>query len=144
MANWKKIGTDLGTGAVFGIADQMIKKVDADRAATKGVPQLKWSQRVGTYVNYGVPLLAVGAVVMNKLNGDWATRVLTAGGQLAGREGSHAFISRKGTPVAYNPAKWAPVPDINYRPSPNPQPINVGAIVPVVTPQSDYGVRGEG
>jgi hypothetical protein len=114
MANWKMVGVNLGVGAVAGVADQLIKRVDASRATTAGVPQLKWTKRFGTYFNFGVPLVAVAAVGLNKLQRDWATRALVRGGQLAGREATQVIQNRKGTPVAYNPVKWN---EVGYTPA---------------------------
>jgi hypothetical protein len=136
MINWKPIATDLGSGAVAGVLDQLVSKHDTKRAATAGVPQLKWTKRFGTYFNYGIPILAVAGVATNYVRGDWATRLTVIGGQLAGREAMKGFQNKGGTaPVYYNP-----VPQ--YVQSPNPQPIKTAPVVPIVSPQGNLGIAG--
>jgi hypothetical protein len=51
---------------------------------------MPFASRFGTYFNYGVPILAILGTAMGWLKGDWATRITTAGSQLAGREATHA------------------------------------------------------
>jgi len=109
MANWTKVGTDLGIGAVAGVVDQLAQNSDEKRAmamraagtlaADKKMPLMK---QYGTYINYGVPLLAVVAVATNMVRGEMETRLVTIGGQLAGRKATHQFTtgSTSATPSA--------------------------------------------
>lgn len=106
MAEWQKIGIDLGVGAIAGGVDQWIQNADEKRgldaraagtlAADKKLPVMK---QYGTYLNYGVPILAVVATAMGWLKGDMATRLVTAGGQLAGRKLTHQFTTGAGSNV---------------------------------------------
>jgi len=145
--NWKEISVDMGYGAAAGVADQVVQRMDSKRATDKGVPQLKWNQRWGTYFNYGVPLLAVIGVTSGMIrNPVTTTRLLTLSGELAGRQATMAFQNKSGTPVTYNPAKWLPREAVRqdaYLPNANPQPIRVSEVVPIVQPQSLFGGRGE-
>jgi hypothetical protein len=91
MPEWKKVGMDLGTGLVAGVADQGIAEYDAKResdyeAANPG-KKLGMLKKFGTYLNYGLPLVSVILVGADKLRGDWATRATTVSGQLVGRQG---------------------------------------------------------
>lgn len=110
MTNWTKVGTDLGVGAVAGVVDQLAQNSDEKRAmaeraagklaADKKMPLMK---QYGTYINYGLPLLAVVAVATGMVReGEMTTRLLTAGGQLAGRKATHQFTtgSTSSTPSA--------------------------------------------
>ncbi len=100
MTNWTKVGLDLGVGGVAGVVDQLAQNSDEKRAlaervagtlaANKKMPLMK---QYGTYINYGVPLLAVVGVAMDMVKGDMATRLVTAGGQLAGRKATHQFTT---------------------------------------------------
>ena len=106
MAEWQKIGVDLGIGAVAGGVDQWVQNADEKRgldaraagtlAADKKLPV---SKQIGTYYNYGVPILAVLATAMGWLKGDMATRFVTAGGQLASRKMVHQFTTGAGSNV---------------------------------------------
>ena len=140
MANWRAVGMDMGTGAVFGVVDQVVKKMDTDRATKQAVPQIAWTKRYGTYFNYGVPILTIGAIAMNKLSGLWATRLAVVGGQLAGREVTNAVVNKMATNAGKAPVYYKPAPQ--YVPAPNPQVINLAQAVPVVTPQRNLGVQG--
>lgn len=111
MAEWIKVGTDLVVGGVAGGVDQWVQNYDEKRgldaralpstdpgylASDKKLPVMK---QFGTYYNYGIPILGVIAVGMNWLKGDWATRALTIGGQLAGRKLTHQFTTGAGSNV---------------------------------------------
>jgi hypothetical protein len=165
MADWKKIGVDGGIGLLAGAADQAIQVFDekrANEARAKGtlaqgkkMPMLK---EIGTYVNFGLPILDIAAVAMGWVKGDMATRLTTASFQLAGRKATHRMMYKTTTdpnnpnwPVAVAYTPWQRQMAINasnaahrdaYRPSPNPQPIEVGPTVPIVQPQSLTGLRG--
>jgi hypothetical protein len=98
--NWTKVAVDVGTGGVAGVADQLVQNLDENRAlaeratgalaADKKLPIMK---QYGTYLNYGAPLLAVIASAMGWIRGDMETRLVTAGGQLAGRKATHHFTT---------------------------------------------------
>jgi len=101
--DWVKLGTGGGAGLVAGFVDQSVQNRDdkeEDRrhklAATephflKPDAKLPMTSRYGTYYNYGVPLVGVGAVAIGALKGDTALIALTVGGQLAGRELTHSM-----------------------------------------------------
>lgn len=105
MSDWMKLSTDVGTGLLVGAGDQLIQNQDEKRAlaeraagtlpADKKLPVMK---QYGTLFNYGVPLVIVGAIAMNALRGDWATRLATAAGQLAGRKVTHQFTTKSTSP----------------------------------------------
>ena len=114
MTEWVKVGVDLGTGAAAGVGDQLIQNWDERRAlaartagtlaADKKLPIMK---QAGTYLNFGVPILGVVGVATNFVKGDWATRLVTIGGQLAGRKVTHQLTTGAGssTPTAAY-TKW--------------------------------------
>jgi hypothetical protein len=115
VAEWKKIGMAVGIGAVAGAADQLIQNYDENRAlkmraagtlaADAKMPIVK---QFGTYLNYGVPVLAVIATAMGWVKDDLAISLVTAGGQLAGRKVTHQFSTRSTSPTpsaAYT--EWA-------------------------------------
>ena len=86
MADWMKVGMDVVVGGAAGAIDQIAQNQDDKRAEEKQTAgeTLGMMQQYGTYINYGVPILAILAAGMGWLKGDWATRVCTAGAQLAG------------------------------------------------------------
>ena len=113
--DWVKMGTGAVAGGAAGAVDQVVQNRDdkeEDRrhklpAPTATAPspgylkpteKLPMLSRYGTYYNYGVPLLAVGAVAMGALKGDMALMALTAGGQLAGRQLTHS-VTVKARPI---------------------------------------------
>lgn len=149
MANWKAVGIDMGTGAAAGVIDEIINKKDIDRlpdynakSGQAAVTQIPWQKRIGTYYSYGVPLLAVGAIAMNKLPGVWATRLAVVGGQLAGRQATKATLNKMaiGSTPSKAPVYYKPVPQ--YVPAPNPQIPNYAQVVPIVSPQRNLGAQG--
>ena len=148
MANWVKVGTDLVVGGVVGAGDQLINNWDAKRDsefmaanAGKHLPMLK---KFATYFDFAVPLVAVGAVAMNLLPGDWATRAISNAGQLAGRQGV-ALATKANYRLLYSatPYTYRPVRQIQYTPDANPQPIQTTPTLPVVQPQATFGGRGD-
>lgn len=104
MADWKKIGVDTLVGGAAGVADQLVQNLDEHRgliAAASGVQgavdkngKLPMFKQFGTYLNYGVPLATVFGVVTNTVRGDMATRLMTAGAQLAGRKVTHQLSTK--------------------------------------------------
>ena len=115
VAEWKKIGMAVGIGGVAGLADQLIQNYDENRAlkmraagtlaADAKMPIVK---QFGTYLNYGVPVLAVLATAMGWVKDDLAISLVTAGGQLAGRKVTHQLSTRSTSPTpsaAYT--EWA-------------------------------------
>ncbi len=116
--DWVKMGTGVVAGGAAGAVDQVVQNRDdkeEDRrhklsptdAAGKATPgylkpdaKLPMLSRYGTYYNYGIPLVAVGAVAMGALKGDTALMALTAGGQLAGRQLTHNATVKARPPVS--------------------------------------------
>jgi hypothetical protein len=108
MANYKKVGIDLGIGLAAGAADQMLQIQDdkraSDYAAANPGKKLSFWKQYGTWLNFAAPLLGVGLVAMGKVNSDEnVARIALVGGQLAGRKLIHRFV--KGTPES--PAPYA-------------------------------------
>ncbi len=101
--DWVKTGTGIVAGGAAGAVDQLVqnrddKEEDRRHKLATGAPgylkpadKLPMTARFGTYYNYGVPLVAVGAVAMGALKGDTALMALTSGGQLAGRQLTHTM-----------------------------------------------------
>ena len=100
MADWMKTGMDVGIGGVAGAVDQLAQNQDDKRAKEKADAgeTLGMMQQIGTWVNYGVPVLAIVATAMGWLKGEMATRVCTVGAQLAGRKATWQFTKRKELP----------------------------------------------
>lgn len=99
MADWMKVGTDFGVGAIGGVIDQVVQNADNKREKdARALPttdagylapdkkQLPMIKQVGTYVDYGVALLSVVGAGMGLVKGDMATRLVTVGGAMAGRK----------------------------------------------------------
>jgi hypothetical protein len=100
MTNWTKVLSDMGIGGLAGSADQLAQNSDEKRALNQRAAgklaadkKLPIMQQYGTYINYGVPLLAIVGVATGMVKGDMATRVATMGGQLAGRKATHQFTT---------------------------------------------------
>ncbi len=103
VTDWVKMGTGIVAGGAAGAVDQVVqnrddkeedrrhKLVATDPAFLAATAKLPMTARFGTYYNYGVPLVAVGAVAMGALKDDMALMALTAGGQLAGRQLTHSM-----------------------------------------------------
>lgn len=100
MADWVKIGIDVGVGAGIGAADQFIQNWDEKREAEAGV-KLSTMKQAGTYFNYGFPIGVIIATAFGFLKGDMATRLVTVGAALAGRKGAWYMTKRRG--VAWTP-----------------------------------------
>lgn len=100
MPRWTKIGTDVVVGGVAGSVSKLVEDYDADREVKAG-KKLGVLAKVSTYVDYGIPILAIIGSVTGFLKGDWETRALAVGGTLAGR--------RITTQVKERTASWAPV-----------------------------------
>lgn len=100
MADWVKIGIDVGVGAGVGAADQLIQNWDEKREAAAGV-KLSTMRQAGTYFNYGFPIGVIIATAFGFLKGDMATRLVTVGAALAGRKGAWYMTKRRG--VAWTP-----------------------------------------
>jgi len=98
MAQWVKIGTDAVVGGGVGAVDQLVQNADDKRLAAGDVGLMS---RYGTYYNYGVPILAVLGVAFGFLRGDWATRAVIAGAQLAGRKVTKQVTAAEGGPAWY-------------------------------------------
>lgn len=93
--DWVKVGTDVVTGGAIGAVDQVVQNADDKRGAIGLMSQY------GTYLNYGVPILGILGTAMGWLRGDWATRIVLCGSQLAGRKVTHRFTKQA-------PAPWRP------------------------------------
>ncbi len=102
MFDIKKQGTDLLTGAVAGVVDQVVANYDADKDAASPTP-IGFGKKISTYYNYGVPIVAVVGTGMNWFRGDMATRLTTIGGQLAARKITQQVTKRT---LVKSPAAW--------------------------------------
>lgn len=110
--NWTPVAMDVGVGGVAGVADQFVQNWDAKRKREE--PALSLWKEGGTYLNYGVPILAVLGMALGFIREPWASRAILAGSQLAGRKATYAMTK------AEQSAPYRPVP--NYLPkSPVPQ-----------------------
>ena len=109
MVNWTPVAMNVGVGGGSGVADQLLQNWDEKRKRTD--PTLsRWSEG-GTYLNYGVPILSVLALAFGFLKEPWASRVIQAGSQLAGRKATYTLTK------AAQSAPYRPVP--NYLPRGN-------------------------
>lgn len=98
MAQWMKVGTDVVVGGGVGALDQVVQNADDKRIEEKGIEEVGLMSRYGTYYNFGIPILSILAVAMGWLRGDWATRAVTAGSQLAGRKATKMLTAKEGAP----------------------------------------------
>ena len=99
-ADWMKLATNVGFGAAVGAVDQYVQSKDDDRAAARAAQlpaadELDLLSQYGTYLNYGVPILAILADVMGWLPQNWEEKVLVASGQLAGRRLAFRYTEEK-------------------------------------------------
>ena len=96
-ADWMKLATNVGFGAAVGAVDQYVQTKDNDRAMerSKATDELDLMSQYGTYLNYGVPILAILADVMGWLPQNWEEKVLVASGQLAGRRLAFRYTEEK-------------------------------------------------
>lgn len=113
--DYMKVGTDVVVGGVAGVVDEVVQNQDDKREDDRhklatGAPgalavgkKLPIFSRIGTYYNYGVPILSILGIAAGFLKGDMATRLLTASGQLTGREVTHTMTT-KARPIP--PATW--------------------------------------
>jgi hypothetical protein len=99
--DWTKVGVDVVTGGAAGALDQIIQNADEkrgmdERAAgtIKATEKLPIMKQYGTYYNYGVPLLALVGSAMGFIRGNMATRLMTAGAELAGRKITHQVTTK--------------------------------------------------
>jgi hypothetical protein len=99
MADWMKLGVNVGFGAAVGAVDQYVQSKDTDRAMARsketGGAKLDLMSQYGTYLNYGVPLLAIVADVMGWLPKNWEEKILVSSGQLAGRHLAFRYTEEK-------------------------------------------------
>jgi hypothetical protein len=107
MPDWMKVGGDIVVGAPVGVVDQIVQNQDEKRrreTEAAGTPFNFW-KHYGTWYNYGVPVLTILGIAMNFLKGDWATRLMTAGSELAGRKVTYQMTkATQATPwQRYNP-----------------------------------------
>lgn len=104
MPEWVKVGTDLGVGAAGGVLSKLAENADTKKQATQPTKALGFFEKMGNWVDYGVPILGVAGSLLGFLRGDWETRVLVAGGTLAGRRVTGEMTKPKSA------AGWTPVP----------------------------------
>jgi len=106
MAEWVKAVTDVGVGGGAGVVDQLLQNQDEKREAEATTAGKKFGimSQYGTYYNYGVPILAIFATALGFLKGDWATRAVVAGSQLAGRKVTKQVTKPKATAWT----RWSP------------------------------------
>jgi len=97
MVDWMKMATNVGFGAAVGAVDQYVQTKDNDRAMerSKATDELDLMSQYGTYLNYGVPILAILADVMGWLPKNWEEKILVASGQLAGRRLAFRYTEEK-------------------------------------------------
>ncbi len=102
---WVTVGMDVGVGGIAGVGDQFIQNQDDNREAAAGA-KLPILKRYGTYYNYGVPLLAIFGTAFGFLKGDMATRLVTAGAQLAGRKVTHQMTHKAVASAVTSWSQW--------------------------------------
>lgn len=86
--DWINTGINVAVGGVAGMGDQLVQNFDEKKrreAEAAGEKLSLWKQ-AGTYLNYGVPILAVVGAATGFLKGAWADRLILVGSQLAGRK----------------------------------------------------------
>jgi hypothetical protein len=156
QANWKALGIAAAIGSGAGVADQLVQNYDEKRALKyralpandpayvapdKKMPLMK---EIGTYVDFGLPLLDVVAVAAGWVKGPMADVLITAAFQMAARKLTHRLSTKSTSAVpaaaytalaAQMAAAARQAQQQLYVPQPNPQPIMAGPIVPNVTPQ---------
>lgn len=162
MANWKAVGGSVLVGGVAGVLDQVIEKKDDERAAALTTGTLGAFKRIGTYYNYGIPILAVILAASGVMEGEWSDRLITAGAQLAARK--ITWQIQKPKPAGYprwqarggemaeraameaaeraRVARESAVHEDAYVPTHFPQPIELTPSAPIVQPQGAFGGRG--
>lgn len=110
MADWVRVGTNVGIGAGVGALDQIVQNKDDDRALARSLEtppdKLDLMSQYGTYFNYGVPVLAIAATVMGWLPRGYEDRIMVSASQLAGRRITWRYTKEKkqvGYPNYYVP-----------------------------------------
>lgn len=103
MVEWVKVASNVAVGGGVGAVDQLVQNADKKREEERE-EKLPIMSQYGTYFNYGVPILAILGTAFGFLKGDWATRLVTAGSQLAGRKITHQ-ITKKNEAVSWTPWK---------------------------------------
>lgn len=114
MPEWKAIGISVGTGAVAGVADQLIQNMDEKKKredVAAGRASSIWKQ-IGTYYNYGLPIVIIAAAAAGALKGAWLERMLPIAGQLAGRKvtAQVSKVQQAAPWRPYSPAPRSPAP----------------------------------
>lgn len=89
MRNWTPVVVDVGVGAVSGVADQLVQNWDEKRRRTE--PSLSFWKQGGTYLNYGVPILAILAMAMGWGSDAITSKGILVGSQLAGRKATYTM-----------------------------------------------------
>ena len=110
--NWTPVAMDVGVGGASGVADQLIQNWDEKRKRAE--PTLSRWKEGGTYLNYGVPILAIMGLAFGFIKEPWASRLVVAGSQLAGRKATYTMTK------AAQSAPYTPV--LNYQPMHPPVP----------------------
>ena len=106
MTDWMRVGTDVGVGGAVGVVDQLIQNRDTKKLIE--TPDASMWKQYGTYYNYGVPILAILATAFGYLRGDWATRSIVAGSQLAGRKATKQLTAESMTEAGAVPmTNWS-------------------------------------
>ncbi len=115
MAQWAEIGKSGVTGLAAGVADQLIQNNDekSKRAfvaipANAGKTLSIWKQ-IGTYYNYGLPIVLTVACAADAVKGAWADRLMTVAGQLIGRKATAQITSATQSAPRRGPAEWRPL-----------------------------------
>lgn len=113
QADWMRIGTNVAMGGAVGAIDQIVQNKDDERAAARFAQtppdKLDLMSQYGTYLNYGLPLVAILADVMGWMPKGYEDRIMVSASQLAGRRITWRYTKEKKMPgypnyVAYLPA----------------------------------------
>ena len=99
--NWTPVALNVGVGGGAGVADQLVQNWDEKRKRTD--PALSRWKEGGTYLNYGLPILAVLGLAFDFLREPWASRAVIAGAQLAGRKATYT-MTKAVQSAPYSPA----------------------------------------
>lgn len=89
-------------GAGGGVTSYLVDKEDAKKVVAN--PALSTWKLPGTWVHYGVPIASTILSLMNVVKGEWQTRLLTLGYELAGRKGSEQVDAAMATPATQSRA----------------------------------------
>ena len=111
MRSWTPVVVDVAVGGVAGVADQMVQNWDEKRRRAE--PTLGFWQQGGTYLNYGVPIIALLSMAMGWGSEAVTSKGLLVGSQLAGRKATYT-ITKAAQSAPYRKANpyqsKAPVP----------------------------------